>query len=278
MQTAFLVFPHQLYKHLPVAPQQASIYIIEYPLFFTQYNFHKQKLTLHRASMKCYEQYLLHKGYQVFYIEYHQHQAKLDILFKELLARGVNNIHCHEPTDYLLERRLQRYCSKHALHLRYHTSPNFIRTSTQNSAYFAEKRFFLTDYYVNLRKELHIMVPDGKPQGGKWTYDTENRKKMPSNVYVPPLPNAGYNKYTQEAIAYVSQHFKNNYGNADSFCYPINFAEAEAWLDTFLQERFTHYGVYQDAIVRHQNWLFHSVLTPMLNIGLLSPMMCWQKP
>lgn len=271
MQSAFLVFPHQLYKHLPVSPGNAHIFLIEYSLFFTQYSFHKQKLLLHRASMKYYEEYLTQKEYEVSYVEHHKSEANLDVLFAVFAQQGITNVQCTEVIDYLLERRLLRYSTKHQIKLRYHTSPNFIRTKQDNEHYFADKRLFLTDYYVHLRKELGIMLEAGKPMGGKWTYDTDNRKKMPAGTYVPPLPQTRDNKYVHEARAYIAKYFDSNYGTTENFLYPITHTEAEDWLNNFLQQRFTHYGVYQDAIVRDSNWLFHSILTPMLNIGLLSP-------
>lgn len=271
MESAYLVFPHQLYKYLPVSPGTTHIFLIEYFLFFTQYNFHKQKLLLHRASMKYYAAYLMQKGYKVNYIEHYQAEANLDVLFAGFAQQGISSIQCTEVIDYLLERRLLRYSTKYQIKLRYHTSPNFIRTRQDNEQYFSDKRIFLTDYYVHLRKELGIMLDGSKPMGGKWTYDADNRKKMPAGIYVSDLPKMEDNKYVQEARAYIAKHFADNYGNSESFPYPLTHSEAELWLNNFLAQRFTHYGIYQDAIVRDSNWLFHSILTPMLNIGLLSP-------
>ena len=73
------------------------------------------------------------------------------------------------------------------------------------------------------------------------------------------------------AKKYVTKNFSENYGNIDDFIYPINFEESEKWLQDFLKNRFEKFGVYEDAIVAKENFLQHSILSPMINIGLLTP-------
>ncbi len=76
----------------------------------------------------------------------------------------------------------------------------------------------------------------------------------------------------QPAIEYVDKHFAKNYGDLDtSVLYPVTTAQALRWLDQFLEQRLADFGIYEDAIVLEQSWLHHSVLTPMLNIGLITP-------
>lgn len=271
MNSVDLVFPHQLYAPDHSLSKSRPVYIIEYSLFFTQYQFHKQKLKLHRASMKYYEHYLLSGGYQVHYVDFHDPLADMEHLFRSFSEQGILQVHLTETVDYLLDRRLKRYAERYNITLHFSESPNFIRSAADNKRYFSEHKFFLTDYYISLRKELNILMDGGKPLGGKWTFDSENRKKMPDKTYVPPLPSPIENKFIREANFYIDTHFAGNYGSSSVFVYPITHADAISWLDDFLEKRFGHYGVYQDAIVKDRNWLFHSVITPMLNIGLLNP-------
>jgi deoxyribodipyrimidine photolyase-related protein len=87
----------------------------------------------------------------------------------------------------------------------------------------------------------------------------------------------GENEFVKEARVYVENTYANNYGSADPITdegktfYPTTFEEAETWLKEFLDQRFTQFGIYEDAMVAKESFLFHGVLTPMLNIGLLSP-------
>ncbi|MBS1596365.1 MAG: cryptochrome/photolyase family protein [Bacteroidetes bacterium] len=271
MTAVTLIFPHQLYKDHPSLSQGREVYLIEDALFFLQYPFHKQKLLLHRATMKYYEDYLRRQGYQVRYIECHSTAADMGALFAQIAASGVDVCHYADTTDYLLERRLHRYAARHEVRLVMSESPNFIHSRADNKAYFAEHKYYLTDYYVHLRRKYDIMLDKGKPMGGKWTYDTENRKKLPKGITIPSLPPLKENSFIAEARRYVHQHFGSNPGSIDRTWYPITHEDAERWLDSFLRERFAGFGIYQDAIAGAERWLYHSILTPMLNVGLLQP-------
>jgi deoxyribodipyrimidine photolyase-related protein len=265
------VFPNQLYKNHPALKQGRKVLMIEDDLFFGQYAFHKQKLVLHRASMKAYADYLVHKGFQVDYLNHTQSQS-LSAVFQKLKAQGITSIHVVEPVDYLLTRRIVRYTAKEKVQVVQYPNPNFVCTPEFYNSFFAKKkRYFQTEFYIELRKQHQIMMEGDQPAGGDWTYDTMNRQKMPKEVTPPTLPEFKKNKFVQEAIDYINNNFSENYGSVEGFNYPIAFKDAELALDNFLKERFEHYGIYQDAIVQDQSVLFHSVLTPALNIGLLSP-------
>ena len=111
-----------------------------------------------------------------------------------------------------------------------------------------------------------------KPIGGKWTYDDENRLKYPKGKTPPKVAVLKANNFYAEAEIYTQKYFPSNYGklNAD-FIYPTTFTESKKWLHDFFKTRFAEFGAYEDAIVSNQTILHHSVLTPMLNVGLLTP-------
>lgn len=115
-----------------------------------------------------------------------------------------------------------------------------------------------------------------RPAGGKWSFDTENRKKLPAYVAVPPMPIFHYDNF-DAAQQYVQKHFGRNRGKITQFNYPVTHRQAERMLIFFLKEKLTHFGAYQDAIIRSEHYLFHSILSSSLNIGLLSPETIIQK-
>ena len=101
---------------------------------------------------------------------------------------------------------------------------------------------------------------------GKWTYDDENRKKYPKNKLPPQIiyPKENSN-YSSEAYSYVNTHFKNNYGHLNTDTnYPSDFVSAKNWLNNFLKERFTEFGDYEDAIVKGEAILNHSLISPLI--------------
>jgi deoxyribodipyrimidine photolyase-related protein len=265
-----LVFPHQLFSSHPALKKGRKVILSEDPLFFTQYPFHKKKLVLHRASMKWYADSLRKKGYDIEYHDTSEHKG--DYLWKLWASAGVREVHYAAVTDYLLQRRITRYAQRHGIQLKEYNNPNFLCTPAYFHDYFrSRKRYFLTEFYIEQRKRLNILMHGSEPAGGHWTYDVENRKKLPRSITVPPAYRAFNREYVTEAIQYVNQNFPSHYGSTDNFHYPVTAEEARDALTQFVLERFHLYGLYQDAIAQNDSFLFHSVLTPVLNIGLIQP-------
>ena len=272
--SATLVFPHQLFRSSLALQKGSKVYLLEETLYFNQFNFHKQKLVLHRASMKFYEQYLLSEGYTVEYINYDQVNNDCTRLIESLANTGISHLNMVEVVDNWLFKKVQKACNKFAIALQVYDSPNFINATSQVADYFAKKKnYFQTDFYTWQRKQRSILIEnDGKPVGGKWTFDAENRSKFPKKEIVPSLSLPSENNYILEAKEYVLKHFPNNYGDVNGpHLFAINFEDSENWLHEFLNNRFEKFGIYEDAIVANESVLHHSVLSPMLNIGLLSP-------
>ena len=156
-----------------------------------------------------------------------------------------------------------------------HNSPSFLNTKEDLASFFRsdKKKYHQTTFYIDQRKKRNILIEsDGKPTGGAWTFDTENRKKYPAKKTAPFVQFPDIDPYYIEAKKYVETHFSKHLGSlTDTPLYPTNFKITKAWLDQFFKERFNDFGVYEDAIVAENSILNHSVLTPMLNVGLISP-------
>ncbi|UOE48856.1 cryptochrome/photolyase family protein [Mucilaginibacter sp. SMC90] len=274
-----LIFPHQLFKHNTLLNQLRQVYLVEETLFFNQYNFNKKKLVLHRASMKFYEHHLSGQHTVVKYIDAQDPLADVGRLITSLAEKGIKNIHYTDTADNWLESRLNKACLKNNVRPIKYPSPNFLNSPEDAADFFDKKKaYFQTDFYIHQRRQRNILLePDGRPIGGKWTYDSDNRHKFPKNGLIPLLNAPPENEYLKEARLYVDTHFPNNYGSTKSpfgnlgGFYPSTHEEAERWLDDFLQHRFRDFGIYEDAMVANESFLNHSVLTPMLNIGLLNP-------
>jgi len=136
-----------------------------------------------------------------------------------------------------------------------------------------KKKFFQSSFYKSERKRQHILLDQKEqPIGGKWSFDTENRKKYPTKKTPPPVQFPDIDPYYIEALDYVENHFPNNLGTVTDYnLYPHTFETARTWLLHFLQQRFAEFGPYEDAIIAHESILNHSVLSPLLNSGLLTP-------
>lgn len=271
-----VVFPNQLFEKTPLPLHDGVVYLIEEYLFFKQYSFHKQKIAFHRATMKFYQDFLEKKGVEVVYMETHMEENHIAVLLKKIKRNDpkCKELHYIDTNDNWLEKRIHTACLLHKIKKVCYRNPGFLKkTDDQKNDMENKKRFFHNGFYTKQRKALNILMDKmGEPLGGKWSFDTENRKKYPAGKKTPSITFPSSDSFVKEAIRYTHQFFKNNPGkiHEDKF-YPTNFIKTNEWFFHFLEQRFHDFGIYEDAILQNENYLNHSILTPMLNIGLITP-------
>lgn len=275
-----LVFPHQLFAVHPALAKGRPVYLIEDTLFFgdphaSPGRFHQQKIVLHRASMKAYQSRLERLGFEeVTYIDYERTETIGKILTKLLHDDPFEEVVTANPADFLLEKRIRRFCKDAGVRLTITESPMFLTPPGWADEHFASrKKPFMAAFYEAQRKRMGILVNEsGLPEGGSWSYDEDNRKPMPKKgLAVPPDPAVPRRREVTEALAYVAARFSDYPGRVEDFGYAVTHEDASAWLDSFLAGRFAQFGPYEDALSERERVLFHSLLTPALNIGLLTP-------
>lgn len=269
-----LVMPHQLFaEHLEAAPEAVFV-LVEHDLLFRQYRFHRQKLVLHRASMDRFADALREAGAQVHHVRSSAERTsreQLDEVLDGLRSEGEVHVSCVDVVDDWLERDLADVVEE------WLESPGFLTTREQLAEYRASTsaRFArMQHFYTWQRRRLGVLLDDdGGPTGGRWSFDEDNRKKLPRNHAVPSIPAVREEPHPRvaEAIAWVEEEFPDNPGRLESFAWPTSAQEAEASFVAFLDERLEQFGPYEDAISREHAFVFHALLTPALNVGLISP-------
>jgi len=270
---AVLLFPHQLFKDTPILNLKCDVYLVEEFLFFSHYKFHKQKIAFHRASMKAYADFLKDKGLSVNYIEATSETSDVRELIPELIHKGLETLHIIDPSDNWLEKHIKS--ASESIVIEWYENPLFINTKEELRFFFkpSKKKFFQTSFYKQQRKNLDILMVNDEPEGGKLTYDSENRKKYPKDKTPPSIQFPDISKYHKEAISYIKKNFDDHYGELNDFInYPIDFESTEQWLQQFFEYRFHEFGAYEDAIVKEEHFLNHSLLSPLINVGLMHPM------
>ena len=269
---AALVYPHQLWENHPAVARSNVIFLIEDPLFFSQYNFHCQKLVLHRASMTEFAANCQRLGKLVFRIESSE-IANSSEIGSILHKRQVQNVLAIDPTDDWLKKRVSQGCDSAGIAIEWLEDPAFLTPDEVMHRWADDRQHYrFTDFYMQQRKRLSVLLDaNGKPWGGKWTFDTENRKKLPKGIVVPEMARPAERASVLEAKKYVAKQFPNAIGQIQEFIYPVTYEDSKSWLSDFVDARLATFGDYEDAISQSETFVFHSVLTPMLNIGLLTP-------
>jgi len=277
--TALIILPNQLFDPHPGldhAPDR--IVLFEDPLFFgdAQYpaRLHKQKLWLHRASMARYLGALQDQGHDAAIHRYEKSCSATANLIADLAKSGVTDILMAHPVDHAAERRLQAATDAANVSLTFIDTPAFLNTRDDNDAWSkGRKRWFMAEFYKSQRRRLDILMDGDEPTGGQWSFDEDNRKKVPKSQLdkLPMIDWPTHDAIDKDARDSVEEDFPDALGTLDDLYYPTSHAAAAAWLDQFLDRRFEQFGDYEDAIVEGESWLWHAVLTPSLNIGLLTP-------
>ena len=247
----FLILPNQLFEikylnKINIKENNYNIVLYEHPQYFTKHNFNKKKLILHYASMKYYKKYLEKNNYIVKIIKFiDKFNLKEYEMFRSADNLKLNPSKVYDNPNYLLNKDLhEKYNNK--------TSKN--------------KTILFNNFYMWSKKELDILE-------GVKSKDKMNRERMPKDIVIPKLKKIKKSDkdYIDSVISDVNNKFNKNYGNTDNFIYPVTHKSAKSFLKHFIKYKFKNFGPYQDFIKKGESYMFHSVLSSSINIGLINP-------
>ena len=260
-----------------VDPASVSVLMVESTDHVRIRPYHQQKLILVWSAMRHFAQELRTIGFKVTYSECDRFGSAVETWIE---TEGITDLRMMAPVDkpfvgwvagLNLDCEINNIANNH-----------FIWSETEFITWAKpRKRMLMEDFYREGRKRLNILMDDqGKPVGGAWNFDKENRKPPKKNdpTFKPPAPqwfepDAIVQAVTQKVLALDVP----TYGSADRFGWAVNRSQALQVLDTFIETRLSTFGPYEDAMVTGQETLWHSLLSPYLNIGLLQPLEVVQR-
>lgn len=295
-----LIFPHQLFTEHLDAGDSTVMVLIEHDLLLRQYAFHSHKLVLHRASMDAFARRLRDKGFETEVLRSSAEQSSRAQLAALVARRAPSSVTWFDPVDEWLERDIHSALRDGGYETHQDDeleTPNFLTTRADIDDWFGRHGARMQEFYIWQRRRLGILVDDeGRPAGGAWSYDAENRKKLPRG-YTPPIPGRfgavtalhegdgmlDLDKLGDEsrdtdrdpdvvaAIAWVRAEFPDAPGDPELFTWPTTPEEARAHLAEFVADRLADFGPYEDAVSATHPFIDHSLISAALNIGLLDP-------
>ena len=237
---------------------------------------HKLKLFLFLTAMREYRDELKNKSISVNYFELSNRKVNenyVDFLIKFLKDKKISEINIFEIEDKGFENQFLKVLTEVGVEVNIIKSPMFLfKRNDFVSMAKGKKVYRMSSFYQKARKTLKILMDENdKPIGGKWSFDEENRKKIPKNVTPPEMIAFKESKYSAEVKNLINSNFNDHPGNLENIWFPVDRAGAQKQLDNFLKIRFENFGIYEDAMLENKNFLFHSCISPFLNIGLLTP-------
>ncbi len=268
--------PELVKKHLH-EHKKINVFMREDKELCSYYQFHKQKIIFFLAAMRTYADELSKNRLHVHY-EKIEDTFKSKLTFEQSLQKFLTenktiSASVYEIEDKFFEKRLIALFAKVKINLQIIQSPMFLTSRDQFKKYLSpSKRPFMKVFYEKQRVALKILIEkDLSPIGGQWSFDAENRQPLPNKINPPDVARIKPSQHVKDVCLQTDKLFSDHVGKSEQFWLPVSRKEAHTWLDQFTQERLTQFGPYEDAIPEHSTFVFHSVLTPFLNVGLLTP-------
>ena len=236
---------------------------------------HKKKIAFLFSAMRHFAQSLNAQGYQVKYVCYQDRDnpgSLLGAVKNACQSLPVDNLVLTEPGEYRVLKDMQNWSNVIGLPVEMRTDDRFL-VSTDEFAQWASgrKELRMEYFYRPMRKRFSILMQEDKPIGGKWNFDSANRKALPKSVSVPAKTAFVPDEITNQVLSLVQQEFGSHFGSLDNFDFAVTREQALQVLGVFIQDRLRQFGDYQDAMAQDQPWLFHSHISFYLNAGLLLP-------
>ncbi len=236
---------------------------------------HAQKIALILSAMRHFARALAARGVRVDYVRLDD--AGNTHSFGGEVARAVARhrparIVLTQPGEWRVLEMARRWEDEHAIPVEIREDARFLNPLPEFFRWAGgRKQLRMEFFYREMRRATGLLMEEGEPAGGQWNLDAENRKPLPRGLRPPAPPRFAPDAITQEVIALVQREFNATFGTLDTFNWPVTAQEARIALDDFVAHRLPLFGDHQDAMAEGEPFLFHSLLSPAMNIGLLLP-------
>jgi len=279
MSALLLILPDQLSKNnevLDFLKDDNLLLLYEPHDSFYEISHHKHKLVFQISSFRHFINSINYKN--VIHEKISNKPLKLTKYLSALHKESpFSSLYVSKPSEYSTLKDLMYFCQLNNIDLKVFEDKKFI-TNDEDYKYWAkDKKSTIQEFYYRwLRKKFSILMDDdSKPLGGKWNYDKDNRQsisKLKSDI--PDRINITTDKITLEVMIEVEQIFKSSHGDLENFNWYVTHDGAWEQFIIFLDTFLPNYGAFQDAINKDNTFMFHSLLSPYFNSGLLDPLKC----
>jgi len=238
---------------------------------------HKIRLVFFFSAMRHFARRLKSKGYRVYYSALDDKNNRGS--FDQEMARWIRKTHpqrliCTLPGDYRVKEKVEAVAAELNCPLDMREDNHFLMSIEEFTDFATSRKFFLLEtFYRHMRKRHNILMDNGKPVGGRWNFDKENRQTFGKSgpPKIKQVRSFRPDELTGEVMHLVSKRFSGSPGSLDNFDYPVSREQARAALRDFVDYRLEKFGPYQDAMVEGFPYLYHSRLSSVLNVHLLNP-------
>lgn len=261
-QLNLAVFPKELLDRKPI------LIFVESLAYATSIPHHKQKLVYILSAQRHFAINCYQKSFLI--VNLFTEGTYADALEEFLTSYPNIELTYMQPSEWNTRSQMAKLANTFGKRIQVLPNQFFIADAEKFKPKI-QKGYRLETFYRELRKQTGYLMQEGKPIGGNWNYDKENRKSLPKQITIPEIPEIKTDPITQEVIELVQNYLPNTFGRLDKFIYAVTRDRALELAQLFVETRLSRFGAYEDAIKVGEPFLFHSVLSIYLNNGLLLP-------
>ena len=238
---------------------------------------HKKKISFIFSCMRHFADELRMEGASVDYRRLDETDTTITSFTDALVAavdrHKPDRIVLTEPGEWRVRSEMESWVERFDVPVEIREDDRYLCSHERFRAYADGKKSLRMEFfYRDMRRELDFLMQGNQPEGGQWNYDHDNRETLPDELIVPEREHFPPDDTTLECIRTVEQRFGNHFGVTDDFDWPVTREDALRSLDDFIERFLPRFGTYQDAMKEGEPYMFHGLVSPMINIGLLTPM------
>lgn len=250
-----------------------TILLAEVAAEATYVRHHKKKIAFVFSAMRAFAAQLSAAGFRVRYVKLDDPQnfGSLRGEVERALRDGsFDEVITTEPGEHRLAAEMAAWEGALGVPIEIREDSRFICSHAAFRAWAGERKQLRMEYfYREMRQATGLLMDDREPAGGRWNFDSENRKPAKADLFMPQPPRFEPDTETQSVLDLVRDRFAENFGDLTPFWFGVTHEHAEAALQHFLRVALPHFGDYQDAMLTGEPFLYHSVISMYLNVGLL---------
>ena len=237
---------------------------------------HKKKIALLFSAMRHFAEELGEDGWKVDYVKLDDAENSCSFkgeVERALSRNAIDNIVVTEPAEYRVLEDVKSWSKDFDKTVEILPDDRFIATHKEFEDWAEGRKQLRMEYfYRDMRRKTNLLMDGDEPEGGKWNYDSENRKPAKDDMFMPKPVQFEPDEITQEVLKLVEDKFADHFGDLEPFWFAVTHDQANKVLDYFLEAALPSFGDYQDAMLTGQKVLYHSLLSPYINCGLLDPL------
>ena len=281
MSSLIFVFPDQLSLSLSslkkIKSKKDTVLFCEVKEEWTLVKHHKKKIAFIFSAMRHFAEELTVQGISVRYVKLDDAKNTGSLkgeIFRAISELKPNQFIVTEPSEYRLCEWLKSFSKEMDIPVCLLNEDRFLSTKNEFSVWAkGKKQLRMEFFYREMRQKYKILLEaDGKPMGGQWNYDKENQKPLKSAIKSPKRINHKKSDHILNVLKLVEENFPDHFGSLENFYFAVTREQAIQELNHFIEYLLPKFGDYQDVMVANEPYLYHSLLSCYLNVGLLLPL------